>query len=78
MLHSYNSKYNQEEYYDEGEVAETLWEEVCKDICDERQRDAYNMLDLFACEKCQRKVLHPSVIGVAIQSVRENDDPEND
>lgn len=74
MLYAYNSDYNCEGYYYENEVAETLWSEVCKQICSEEQQDECDMDDLFACELCQRKVLHPSIIGAAIQSVRDNDE----
>ena len=74
ILDAYNSDYNCDEYYDDNEVAETLWSEVCKRICSEERQDECDMSDLFACELCQRKVLHPSIIGAAIQSVRDNDE----
>lgn len=74
MLHEYNTEYNGEEYYDDNEVAETLWSELCKQLCNEDQQDECSMDDLFGCELCQRKLLPPSIIGAAIQSVKDNDE----
>lgn len=74
MLDAYNSEYNFDEYYDECEVSETLWSELCKQICDKEQQDECSMDDLYACELCQRKLLPPSILGAAKQSVIDNDE----
>ena len=74
MLDAYNSEYNPEEDYDEREVTETLWSELCKQLCDDQQLDECNMDDLYGCELCQRKLLPPSVLGAAKQSVKDNYD----
>ena len=74
MLQAYNSEYNFDEYYDECEVSETLWSELCKQICDEEQQDECSIDDLYACELCQRKLLPPSILGMAKQSVIDNDE----
>ena len=76
LLDVYNSKYNFDEYYDEREVNETLWDEVCKTICNEEQRDECDMEDLYSCDLCQRKLLSPPILGAAIQSVKDNYDWE--
>lgn len=74
MLKAYNTEYNFEEYYDDREVTETLWDELCKQICDEEQQDECDMCDLYSCELCQEKLLHPTVLGAAKDSVRDNYD----
>lgn len=76
MLDVYNREYNADadEYYDEREVTETLWDELCKQICDEEQRDECDMSDLYGCELCQRKILNPSILGEVFQSVKDNYD----
>ena len=76
MLNAYNSEYNFDEYYDEWEVTETLWDELCKQICDEDQRDECDMCDLYGCQLCQEKLLQPSILGAAKESVRDNYDWE--
>lgn len=78
MLDYYNQELNFDEYYNDNEATETLWDELCKAICDEKQRDECGMVDLYGCELCQRKALPPSVLGAAIQSVRDNYDRENE
>ena len=74
MLDMYNSEYNPEEYYIDYEVTETLWDELCKQICNEDQLDKCSMSDLYACELCQSKLLRPSILRAAIQSVKDNCD----
>lgn len=77
MLVVYNTELNFDEYYNDWEVTETLWDELCKQLCDEEQRDECSMCDLFACELCQEKLLGeyaPNMLGAAKQSVRDNDE----
>jgi ribosomal protein S27E len=74
MLDAYNEKFNTEEFYDEPEVLETIWQEVCKKICGEEQWEECfdDPSCMMSCELCQRELVHPSALGAAIQSVREN------
>lgn len=60
--------------YDVVSVTECIWDEVCGAICGEDQREECDedMACLFACELCQKKLLPPSLVGAAIQSVRDN------
>ena len=75
MLGVYNREFNCEGYYDEDEVTETLWDELCKQICDEEQRDECGMCDLYACQLTQEKLLgkyNPGMLGAAKESARDN------
>ena len=77
MLNVYNAELNFDEYYDEREVTETLWDELCKQLCDEEQRDECDMCDLYGCELSQNKLLGeyaPNMLGPAKDSVRDNYD----
>lgn len=80
MLDVYNRELNFDEYYDEREVTETLWDELCKQLCDEDQRDECRMVDLYGCELCQNKLLGeyaPNMLGAAKDSVRDHYDWEH-
>lgn len=72
ILDVYNQKYNCEEFYHDEEVAETLWQEVCRNICDETQQEECSLSDLFSCELCQRKLLSSPILEEAIKSVKDN------
>lgn len=81
MLVAYNREINFDEYYDEREVTETLWDELCKQICDDEQRDECDMCDLYGCELCQNELLGkylPNMLGAAKDSVRDNYDWDNE
>lgn len=81
MLSVYNREFNCDEYYDECEVTETLWDELCKTICDEGQRDECDLCDLYACTLCQDKLLGKyaaNLLGAAKDSVRNNYDWDNE
>lgn len=67
-----------ENEWDEDGVTEFLYEKLCKQICNEDQRDECSMLDLYGCELCQRKLLNPATLQAAIQSTRENHDWDNE
>lgn len=74
MLSVYNTEYNDDEYYNSDEVTETLWSELCRQICSEEQREECDMEDLYGCQLCQEKLLSPSMLGAAKDSVRDNFD----
>lgn len=74
MLQAYNSTYNDDDVYEEQDVMDTIWQEVCKDICGEEEREECfeDPACMYSCYLCQTKMLHPSILGAAVRSVREN------
>lgn len=76
ILDAYNEKFNTESYYDEEEVLQTIWSEVCKNLCDEEQEEdcLSDPCCVFSCELCQKELLKQPALGAAIQSVKDNYD----
>ena len=72
MLEAYKRYYSDELYYSERQVTKVLREKLCKYICDEKQRGECGPEDVFACELSQERILSPTVMGAAKESVREN------
>lgn len=80
MLSVYNTELNYDEYYDEREATNTLYGELCEQLCDEDQREECHTVDLYGCELCQNKLLGeyaPHMLGAAKDSVRDHYDWEN-
>lgn len=58
-------------WYKEDEVAKDICAHVCTSECNIPDT-CLESLEQFSCEKCQEALLSPSVLGAAIQSVRDN------
>ena len=76
MLNVYNTEYNTDEYYNDNEVTDALWEEACEQICGEDQWGECRACDVYGCELAQQKLLPPHLLGAAKHSVRDHYDWE--
>ncbi len=67
------NRYGTKDEYTDGEIIGGIWEDVCVAICDAEQREECNYTTSFSCKLCQKELLNPSLLGVAVQSVKENE-----
>lgn len=72
MLDAWSDIYGGDGYEDEYQIMDDIWEHVCEGICTEADRNNCGLHQIFACERCQKEMLNPSILGAAMQSVREN------
>lgn len=74
ILQVYIDKYCYEDCYDDEDVSDTIRREVCWKICGNDQEDECSMIPSrpYSCEICLKKMLNPSVLGAAVQSVLDN------
>lgn len=71
MMDAWLSQYCQDECtFDE--IYYGIVEDVCQRICTYEETLECDYDNPYACEKCQRKLLDPSILGAAMQSVRDN------
>ena len=76
ILQVYIDEYCYEDCYDDEDVSDTIRLEACRKICGSDQADECFMIPSrpYSCEICLKKMLNPSVLGAALQSVQDNRD----
>lgn len=72
MLNAWSDIYCEDGEYDEYQIMDDIWEHVCQGICSEQDRNNCGLVCIFSCERCQREMLDASILGAAMQSVKEN------
>lgn len=73
VLQEYLDGYCLDSFYENGDVYDTV-REICREYCTQEQADeCFGILSRpYSCGMCLQKFLPASVLGAALQSIRDN------